>query len=83
MATSRFFAINVTAMAIIHYISSNCKHFLKKLCTNHICPICRYILFIFLYFFPAAVTVTVIFIFFFNLEEVLTVSFPLFVFFVE
>lgn len=80
MATSRFFAINVTAMAIIHYISSNCKHFVKKLCTNHIR---RYILFVFLYFFPDTVTVTVIFIFFFNFDEVLIESFPFLVCFEE
>ena len=30
MATSRFFAINVTAIAIIHHTFPKCKHFLKK-----------------------------------------------------
>lgn len=52
----------------------------KKLCTNHVRS---YIFLIFLYFFPDTVTVTVIFIFFFNFDEVLMVSFPLFVCFEE
>lgn len=54
--------------------------FCKKLCTNHIR---RYILFVFLYFFPDTVTVTVIFIFFFNFDEVLIESFPFLVCFEE
>lgn len=43
----------------------------------------RYILFVFLYFFPDTVTVTVIFIFFFNFDEVLIESFPFWVCFEE